>query len=242
MKTYATEPQVVQEEVHHDSGRHVEPGAHQMDFVSLSADSAESKVTSTVQRLMDILGAGLALIVLLPMCVLVALAIKLDTPGPVLFVQTRVGKGGRLFPVYKFRSMVTNAHAMRHKLAEHNERNGPVFKIKKDPRITRVGRWLRRLSIDEVPQFLNVLLGHMSLVGPRPALPEEVAQYTPRQAMRLTVTPGLTGLWQVSGRSSLSFERSIDLDLEYIEKRSIGLNLRILLMTIPAVLGGRGAC
>jgi lipopolysaccharide/colanic/teichoic acid biosynthesis glycosyltransferase len=148
---------------------------------------------------MDIAGAGLALVVLLPVCMIVAVAIKLDSQGPILFVQTRVGKDGRLFPVYKFRSMVTNAHAMRTELHAQNERNGPVFKIKKDPRVTRTGKWLRRLSIDEVPQFLNVLAGDMSLVGPRPALPEEVAQYTPRQAKRLTVTPGLTGLWQVSG-------------------------------------------
>ena len=195
----------------------------------------------SIQRLLDIVCTVFLLLFLLPLFLLIALIIKLDSPGPVLFIQNRVGKDGKEFPFYKFRSMVADAEARRIALETMNERSGPVFKIKADPRMTRVGRLLRRLSLDELPQFLNILKGEMSLVGPRPALPREVDLYTPRQRERLSVTPGLTGLWQVSGRASLSFERSIELDLDYIERRSVGLYLRILLQTFPAVFSGRGA-
>jgi lipopolysaccharide/colanic/teichoic acid biosynthesis glycosyltransferase len=137
--------------------------------------------------------------------------------------------------------MVTNAEPLREALALYNEAHGPLFKIKDDPRITRVGRVLRRFSLDEFPQLINVLLGDMSMVGPRPALPEEVSQYTLRQRGRLAVLPGLTGLWQVSGRSDLAFERSIDLDLEYVDRKTVAMYWGILLRTIPAVISGRGA-
>ncbi len=175
------------------------------------------------------------------MFAVIALLITQDSPGPVLFVQKRVGKGGREFPFYKFRSMVADAEAQRRRLDADNERSGPVFKMKNDPRVTRVGRVLRKYSLDELPQILNVLTGDMSLVGPRPALPREVAQYTDRQRQRLAVTPGLTGLWQVSGRASLSFERSVELDLFYIQNQSLPLYFQILARTVPAVLRGDGA-
>jgi len=172
---------------------------------------------------------------------LIALAIRLDSPGPVLFRQTRVGRGGRPFTLYKFRSMVAEAEMARASLAELNQADGPLFKIKDDPRCTRVGRILRRFSLDELPQFYNVLRGEMSLVGPRPALPEEVAQYQDWHKKRLEVTPGLTGLWQVRGRSELTFDEMMLLDIYYAENWSLGLDLRILLETIPKVLTGQGA-
>ena len=201
---------------------------------AVSADAA-------LRRALDVLVAAAALLLLLPLLLVVALLIRLDSPGPVLFVQTRVGKHGHPFPVFKFRSMFTDAEDRLSSVLDANERSGPVFKMRHDPRITRVGRPLRRCSLDEVPQLLNVLRGEMSLVGPRPALPREVALYTPAQAGRLSVTPGLTGLWQVSGRASLSFERSIELDLEYVRRQSLALNVVLILRTIPAVLTGHGA-
>ena len=192
-------------------------------------------------RLTDIVLSGAALLLLLPLVLAIALIIKLDSPGPVLFYQRRVGKDGREFAFYKFRSMVPDAPGQLQILAALNERAGAAFKMRQDPRVTRVGRFLRRYSLDELPQFLNVLRGDMSLVGPRPALPSEVALYTPHQCLRLGVLPGLTGLWQVSGRADLSFERAVELDLYYIQHRSFWLNLRLLVLTVPAVLGGRGA-
>lgn len=205
-----------------------------------SADRRRLK-TQTIQRVLDVLLTSLLLLLLFPLFLLIALCIALDSRGPILFTQRRVGKDGVEFPFYKFRSMVADAEARRKTLDAHNERSGPVFKMKNDPRITRVGRWLRRTSLDELPQLLNVLKGDMSLVGPRPALPREVAVYTSRQRLRLAVMPGLTGLWQVSGRASLAFEHSIELDLHYIEYQSVRLYLQILLMTIPAVVTGKGA-
>jgi exopolysaccharide biosynthesis polyprenyl glycosylphosphotransferase len=200
-----------------------------------------TNLVQTVQRITDIAVSGLLLLALLPLFIVVALLIRLDTPGPVLFVQKRVGKGGKLFSLYKFRSMVSDAESLHKAYAALNERNGPVFKIRQDPRVTRTGRFLRRFSLDELPQLINVLKGEMSLVGPRPALPNEVQQYGPVEKQRLTVTPGLTGLWQVSGRSNLTFEESVGMDLYYIEHQSIWLNFKILLRTVPAVIGGEGA-
>ena len=199
------------------------------------------RAAQVAQRGLDLVLAGTLLLVLLPVFLLLAILIRLDTPGPVLFIQNRVGRDGAEFPFFKFRSMVHDAEAKRRALEALNERNGPVFKMRDDPRITRVGRFLRRTSLDELPQILNVLRGEMSLVGPRPALPREVAQYTPRQRQRLGVTPGVTGLWQVSGRAEVSFEQSIDLDLFYVQNQSLGLYLRILCLTVPAVISGRGA-
>jgi exopolysaccharide biosynthesis polyprenyl glycosylphosphotransferase len=194
-----------------------------------------------LKRAMDVLISGVGLLLLSPLILLIALAIRLDSPGPVLFKQKRVGRGGKLFTLYKFRSMIENAEEIRPYLEAFNEADGPLFKIKDDPRQTRVGRLLRRTSLDELPQLYNVLRGEMSLVGPRPALPEEVAQYQDWHRKRLEVSPGLTGLWQVSGRSKLSFDEMVLLDLYYVENWSPALDLRIILKTIPLVLLGEGA-
>jgi len=209
--------------------------------VSLGVGIGSRVGIQRMQRVCDLLLCGLLLLLLLPVFLLIALLVRADSPGPILFVQQRVGKHGDEFPFFKFRSMVADAEARRLVLEQQNERSGPVFKMKNDPRITRSGRLLRKYSLDELPQLLNVLRGEMSLIGPRPALPREVAQYTARQRERLGITPGVTGLWQVSGRASISFEHSVELDLHYIAHQSAWLNLRILLMTIPAVLKGDGA-
>ena len=177
---------------------------------------------------------------LLPFAV-IALLIRLDSPGPVLFIQRRVGKDGREFSVFKFRSMFMDAEQRLEILLGANERTGPVFKMRQDPRVTRVGRILRKCSFDELPQLINILRGEMSLVGPRPALPREVALYSPEQHLRLSVTPGLTGLWQVSGRANLTFEQAMDLDLEYIRRQSFVLNVVLIARTVPAVLTAHGA-
>ena len=200
-----------------------------------------SRVDAGLRRLLDLLVSGAALLLLLPFLALIALLIRLDSPGPVLFIQRRVGRYGQEFPVFKFRSMYVDAEQRLEELLGANERTGPVFKMRRDPRITRAGRILRRCSLDEVPQLLNILRGEMSLVGPRPATPREVALYTPEQRHRLDAVPGLTGLWQVSGRANLNFEQSMALDLEYIRHQSFVLNLVILARTVPAVLTGRGA-
>jgi len=172
---------------------------------------------------------------------LVALLIRLDSPGPVFFKHRRVGKDGHEFDMYKFRSMVKNADEQQAALAELNEADGPLFKIKNDPRLTRVGKFLRRTSIDELPQLFNVIRGEMSLIGPRPGTPEELTQYEPWQRARILVKPGLSGLWQVSGRSDIPFEEMCLLDIYYIENWSLGLDIRIVLQTIPYALLGRGA-
>lgn len=200
-----------------------------------------SQTDAFLRRLMDIVVSSLALLLLMPFLAVLALIIRIDSPGPVLFTQRRVGKDGREFAFFKFRSMYADAEQRLETLMHTNDRTGPVFKMRHDPRITRVGHWLRHSSLDEAPQLLNVLCGEMSLVGPRPALPREVALYTPPQRHRLCITPGLTGLWQVSGRADLSFEESMHLDMEYISRRSLALNCVILLRTVPAVLSGRGA-
>jgi len=193
------------------------------------------------KRLLDILGALLAMLVLAPVMVIVSILIKLESRGPVMYRSTRIGKDGRPFQFLKFRSMMDGADRHRHQLSHLNEMDGPTFKISRDPRVTRVGRLLRVSSIDEIPQFLNVLRGEMSLVGPRPPIPEEVAQYEPWQCRRLDVRPGITCLWQISGRSTLSFKEWMRLDLEYIKHQSFWLDVRILLRTIPAVLSREGA-
>jgi exopolysaccharide biosynthesis polyprenyl glycosylphosphotransferase len=193
------------------------------------------------KRAIDLIGALFALAVLSPLMLLVTLLIKLESRGPVLYRSSRIGKNGRAFTFLKFRSMVDGADRARKQLTHLNEVDGPVFKISRDPRVTRVGRLLRITSIDEIPQFLNVLKGEMSLVGPRPPIPEEVEQYEPWQLRRLDVKPGITCLWQISGRSTLSFREWMRLDLEYIKHRSFWLDVRILLRTIPAVLSREGA-
>ena len=193
------------------------------------------------KRVLDVILTSLLCLLLLPVFLLISLVIFLEDRGPILFWQMRVGKDGQTFRFYKFRSMVRNAEAIKAELVAHNEADGPIFKIKDDPRVTRVGRFLRRYSIDELPQLFSVLRGEMSLVGPRPHLPSEVALYTERQKKRLSVQPGLLCLREVCGRSLLTFERWIEMDMFYIEYRSLGTDLRILLCSLPAVLKGDGA-
>lgn len=194
-----------------------------------------------LKRVFDLTAAGLLLAGFFPVFLLIAAAILLDDRGPVLYRQIRVGKGGRLFPFFKFRTMRNGADAMKAGLAARNEADGPLFKMREDPRVTRVGRWLRRYSLDELPQLLSVVRGDMSLVGPRPHLPSEAAFYTLRQRQRLRAQPGMLCLREVSGRSALSFERWIELDLLYLQYRSLGADLNILLRAIPVVVRGEGA-
>ena len=193
------------------------------------------------KRLLDVIGASLALIAGLPLLAVLAALIVLESRGPVFYRSVRIGRGGRPFVFYKLRSMVKDADRKRKELSHLNEADGPVFKIARDPRITRIGRFIRTTSLDEIPQFWNVLKGDMSLVGPRPPIPEEVAQYEPWQLRRLDVRPGITCLWQISGRSRLGFEEWMRLDLQYIKRQSLMLDLRILIRTIPAVLSREGA-
>jgi len=194
-----------------------------------------------MKRAFDIVVSGTVLALLSPVLLAVAAAIKLDSPGPVFFRQRRVGLNGRAFTMYKFRSMYVDAEARLEALRAHNEMDGPVFKMKNDPRITRLGRFVRRTSLDEFPQFINVLGGEMSVVGPRPPLPAEVRQYKPWQRRRLSMKPGITCIWQVSGRNDIDFDHWMELDLEYIDHWSLKRDFEICLKTIPAVLSAKGA-
>jgi exopolysaccharide biosynthesis polyprenyl glycosylphosphotransferase len=194
-----------------------------------------------VKDLFDRSFAAVALISLSPLLVLLAVIIRLHDRGPAFFTQVRVGKDGRVFKIYKFRTMVVDAEQRRTQLLDSNDTDGVLFKLRKDPRVTAVGARLRRYSIDELPQLFNVLLGQMSLVGPRPALPDEAARYAEHVRRRLVVRPGLTGLWQVNGRSDLSWEESVRLDLRYVENWSFALDLQIVWKTIMVILQGSGA-
>ncbi len=195
-----------------------------------------------VKRSMDIFLAAIGLFVLSPLLVLIAICIKIEDPkGPVFFSQLRVGKKEKVFKIYKFRSMVTDAEERLKDLISLNEVPGAMFKMKQDPRVTRIGKFIRKTSIDELPQLWNVIKGDMSLVGPRPPLIREVKQYTNFEKQRLLITPGCTGLWQVSGRSNLSFYDMVKLDLEYIVKRSIWLDIKIILRTILLLVGSKNA-
>lgn len=189
-------------------------------------------IRNVLKRLIDILGALVAIVVFLPISIVIAVKIKKEDGGPIFYTQERVGKDGKLFPMWKFRSMVVGAHSLKTEIADLNETDGPIFKIKDDPRVTNVGKFLRTHSLDEIPQFVNVLQGTMSLVGPRPALPEEVEEYSEKALKRLTVKPGLTGLWQVSGRSNVSYEMMIDLDLTYVDQATIWMDIKILIITV----------
>ncbi|UPA31289.1 sugar transferase [Terrisporobacter glycolicus] len=194
------------------------------------------------KRTIDILGSGIGLIILSPIFILVALAIKIEDPkGKVFFVQERCGKNNKLFKMYKFRSMISNAEELLVDLICENEMDGPVFKIKEDPRITRVGRFIRKTSIDELPQLFNILMGDMSIVGPRPAITHEVAEYNDYQKQRLLVKPGLTCIWQVSGRNSIGFDEWVDMDLEYIEKRNLWMDIKLIFKTVGVLFGDDNA-
>jgi lipopolysaccharide/colanic/teichoic acid biosynthesis glycosyltransferase len=194
------------------------------------------------KRLMDIFGALCGLIFLSPIFIIVSILIKLEDPkGPIFFKQTRVGKAEKEFGMYKFRSMVTDAEEKLKDLLDHNEVSGAMFKMKDDPRITKIGKFIRKTSIDELPQLLNVLKGDMSLVGPRPPLPREVKEYTSYDKQRLLVTPGCTGIWQVTERNSVGFAEMVELDLTYIKKCSIWLDFKLILKTILVLFGSKDA-
>ena len=194
------------------------------------------------KRAIDCLASGLGLLVLSPLFALLAIAIKLESPGPVFFSQTRLGQGGTPFKCWKFRSMFVDAEQRKQALLTENEMDGgTTFKMKRDPRITRIGRFIRKASIDELPQLWNVFVGDMSLVGPRPPVPQEVAKYTAYDRQRLMIKPGITCIWQVSGRSDIPFEEQVGLDIKYIVGRSLRMDVQLLLRTIPAVLFARGA-
>jgi exopolysaccharide biosynthesis polyprenyl glycosylphosphotransferase len=200
-----------------------------------------NRIRGIVTRVVDVIVSVILLLVGLPLWLFIALAIRIDSSGEVIYKQTRIGQNGKPFKVFKFRTMYKNADQVLAKLMERNEAQGPLFKIRDDPRITRVGKFLRRTSLDEFPQLINVIKGEMSLVGPRPPLPQEVAQYEEWQKGRLAVKPGMTGLWQVRGRSEISFDEGVLMDLYYIENWSLRLYFQTLLRTIPAVLFRRGA-
>lgn len=193
------------------------------------------------KRALDLLVASTALTSLAPVLALTAVAIRLDSRGPAIFKQTRIGKDGKPFTIFKFRSMTTDAEARRDDLLETSDRDGVCFKARRDPRVTRVGRFIRRTSIDELPQIFNVLRGEMSIVGPRPALPHEVSNYPVRAYGRLAVKPGITGIWQVSGRADIGFSKMVEMDLDYARRASVALDFTLILKTFGAVLSGRGA-
>jgi len=209
-------------------------------FLHYVADRVQPE-QRVLKRLVDIGGAAAALWVLFPFLLVVSALVKLTSPGTIFFRQLRVGLHGKKFHMLKFRSMVADAEALKATLAGQNEQLGPVFKMKRDPRVTPLGRILRKYSIDELPQLVNVLRGDMTLVGPRPPVPQEVAQYEPWQRRRLSVPPGLTCLWQVSGRNEVAFEDWMYLDLQYIDHWSMGQDINLLLKTVPAVVSGRGS-
>jgi exopolysaccharide biosynthesis polyprenyl glycosylphosphotransferase len=204
------------------------------------ANGPDRAISLALKRVVDVVGAGILMIVLAPVAALLAIAIKLDSSGPVVFRQERVGLHGRCFNVLKFRSMCSDAEQQLDELREQNEINGHAFKLADDPRITRVGRFLRRSSLDELPQLMNVMRGQMSLVGPRPPLPSEVAHYDTWHRRRLSMKPGMTGLWQVRARHSPEFDHWVAQDLEYIDSWSLWLDFKIIARTVPAVIGGTG--
>lgn len=212
------------------------------DLLIVRLEASKRYTYEPIKRCLDVALAGLALVVLAPLLAMVAAAIYLSDRGPVVFSQTRIGKNGRPFKFYKFRSMVVNAEELKAKLMQYNQHtDNRTFKLKRDPRITRVGAFIRRTSIDELPQLLNILTGDMSIVGPRPAVPQEVEKYTSHDRRRLAVRPGLTCIWQVSGRSEIPFPGQVKMDIDYIKNRSILLDLTLIAKTIPAVLTSKGA-
>lgn len=194
------------------------------------------------KRLMDIICSFIGIILLSPLFIIVALAIKIEDPkGKVFFSQERCGKSNKKFQMYKFRSMISNAEELLVELKELNEMDGPVFKIKEDPRITNVGKFIRKTSIDELPQLFNILKGDMSIVGPRPPIPHEVAKYDEYQMQRLLVKPGLTCIWQVSGRNTIGFEEWVTMDIEYIKTRNLWLDIKLIFKTVGVLFGDENA-
>ena len=202
----------------------------------------ENKVYLFLKRLIDIVGSGLGILILIPVFLIIGILIKLEDPkGSVFFSQKRNGLNGKEFNMYKFRSMVHNAEDLLESLMSKNEMDGPVFKIKDDPRITKIGKFIRKTSLDELPQLFNVLKGDMSLVGPRPPIPREVIQYNKYQYQRLLVKPGITCYWQISGRNNIDFDEWVELDLKYIKERNLFKDIYIILMTLPVLFGDKNA-
>lgn len=194
-----------------------------------------------IKRFFDICLSAVALVVLSPLLLVIAILIYLEDKGPVIYSQTRIGKDGRAFKLYKFRSMCVDADEKLKDLQKLNERDGPVFKIKNDPRVTKVGKFIRKTCIDELPQLVNIIKGDMSIVGPRPPLPNEVEQYNSYQKQRLLVVPGLTCYWQIQKGEETTFDEWVELDLKYIKERSILLDFRLILLTFKVILSGKGA-
>lgn len=196
---------------------------------------------NAIKRIMDVFLSSLGLIILSPLLLIVAIAIKLESRGPIVFVQERVGLNGKRFKMYKFRSMVSDAEEKKKNLEKCNEMSGPMFKMKDDPRVTKIGRFIRKTSIDELPQFLNVIKGEMSIVGPRPSLPKEVEQFESWMLERLDVKPGITCIWQVSGRNDVSFDQWMEMDIKYVRKKSIGLDIKLIFKTFLLLFGDKHA-
>lgn len=199
------------------------------------------KIYYVFKRFLDVIGSMVALLIFLPLSLYIAFRIKLEDGGPIIYKQERVGEFGEKFLMLKFRSMIVGAHSLKADVADQSDVDGPIFKIKNDPRVTNVGKFIRAHSLDEIPQFVNVLRGEMSLIGPRPALPEEVAEYTGFELERLTVRPGLSGLWQVSGRSNLKYDQMIALDLKYVQEQSMLLDIKILFLTIIQMVDSKNS-
>ncbi|WP_242860031.1 sugar transferase [Clostridium baratii] len=193
------------------------------------------------KRFIDVIGAFLGIVVLSPIILIISILIKLDSNGPILFSQDRVGKDKKVFKMYKFRSMVVNAEELKSKLKEQNEMSGPMFKMKEDPRVTKIGKFIRKTSIDELPQLINVIKGEMSLVGPRPSLPKEVEQFEPWMMERFQVKPGLTCYWQVYGRNDIDFEDWMKLDIKYVRERNIFIDLKLIFKTVFVLFGDDSA-
>ena len=217
-----------------------------MDNINVNINSVVEKkeyrlIYSILKRVIDVVGALFGLIILSPILIIVGVLIKLESKGPIIFAQKRVGLNGKEFKMYKFRSMVANAEEIKEKLKEKNEMSGPMFKIKDDPRITKIGKFIRKTSIDELPQLINVLKGDMSLVGPRPSLPNEVKEFEPWMLKRLDVKPGLTCYWQVMGRNNIDFENWMKLDIKYVNERSFWLDIKLIFKTFFVLFGDKNA-
>ena len=212
-----------------------------VDFEYKYENERKSDFYKFCKRGIDVIVAGVGLILLSPIITIVACAIKLTSKGPIFFLRKRVGKNGELFNMYKFRSMVVNAEELKEKLKHKNEMSGPMFKMKDDPRVTKVGKFIRKTSLDELPQLWNVLKGDMSLVGPRPSLPKEVEQFDSWMFKRLTVRPGLTCYWQVSGRNNIDFEDWMKLDVKYVEERNLWIDIKLIFKTVGVLFGDKNA-
>lgn len=194
-----------------------------------------------IKRIIDVLGSLIGLVVLSPILIIISILIKVDSKGNIIFSQTRIGRHGKSFKMYKFRSMVINAEELKKTLEDKNEMSGPMFKVKDDPRITKIGKFIRKTSIDELPQLINILKGEMSLVGPRPSLPSEVEKFEPWMKKRLEVRPGLTCYWQVMGRNNIDFEDWMRLDIKYVKERNIFIDIKLIVETFFVLLGDKNA-